>query len=69
MTFAKRLYILRTCRNLTQKQLAEKTGITENTILGYEKGYHDPPAVMICALADFFKVSTDYLLGRSDAPK
>lgn len=64
--FASRLYILRTTHNLSQKQLAHKVHISDTMIMNYERGHNYPTAIMICKLADYFKVSTDYLLGRSE---
>ncbi len=63
-----RLKALRTKKNLTQKQLAEKINVTHVSISGYESGNRSPDTDTLQRLADFFEVSTDYLLGRTDVP-
>ncbi|OYP44793.1 DNA-binding XRE family transcriptional regulator [Lachnotalea glycerini] len=67
--FGKRLKSIRLSRNLTQKQLAEAIGSSERGIQNYELGASKPKYEIIIALADYFDISTDYLLGRSDNPK
>ncbi len=57
------LKYLRNDYNLTQKQLSEKIQIGQSTIVGYEKGEREPTAYALKAYSQFFKVSTDYLLG------
>ena len=61
-----RLKELRLERQLTQKQLAQKLGITQQTVGYYEQGINQPSHDMLIQMADFFECSTDYLLGRSD---
>lgn len=65
--FGEILAELRQDRQLTQKELAEHFHVSIGTISNYEKGVHKPDLEMLCALAHFFHVSTDYLLGL--APK
>lgn len=60
----KRLKGLRTQKKLTQKQLAEKINVTHVSISGYESGNRSPDTDTLQKLADFFQVTTDYLLGR-----
>lgn len=55
--------------NLTQKQVAEGIGITEQSYQRYEYGKVIPSATVLLALADYFDVSLDYLCGRSDDPE
>lgn len=50
---------------LTKKELCEKTGISERAYLTYEFGEREPKVSVIEKLADFYGVSTDYLLGRT----
>lgn len=50
---------------LTKKELCEKTGISERAYLTYEFGEREPKVSVIEKLADFYNVSTDYLLGRT----
>ncbi len=63
-----RLSELKNSRKLMQKQVAEGAGIPLRTYRRYENGEREPSASIIVALADFFNVSTDYLLGRTDNP-
>jgi len=60
----KRLKSLRTQNKLTQKQLAEKINVTHVSISGYESGNRSPDTDTLQKLADYFEVTTDYLLGR-----
>lgn len=55
-------------RGLTQKQVADGLSITESAYQKYEYGKVVPSAIVLIALADFFDVSLDYLVGRSDDP-
>lgn len=61
-----RLRRLRTERMLTQAALGEELGLSESTVCLYERGDREPSFNTLCRLADFFGVTTDYLLGRSD---
>ena len=61
-----RLKQLRIDRSLRQKDVADALGITLNAICNYELGIREPSLSMLVKIADFFEVSTDYLLGRSD---
>lgn len=63
-----RLKSLRKSKRLTQKQLAEKINVTHVSISGYESRNRSPDTDTLQRLADFFEVSTDYLLGRTDTP-
>ena len=53
-------------QNLTQKQLAEKIGYTQQTIADWEAGNIRPTSDAIIALCKALEVSADYLLGLSD---
>ena len=64
-----RLDELKTTRNLMQKQVAKGANIPLRTYRRYENGEREPSASTLSALADFFDVSTDYLLGRSNNPQ
>jgi len=61
--FSIRLKELREENNLSQRQLAEKTQICQANISRWEKRIQDPSTESIIALAEFFGVTTDYLLG------
>lgn len=57
---------LRTSSGLTQAEFAEKIGISRSTIGMYETGAREPDFETLEAIADFFNVDTDYLLGRTE---
>lgn len=61
--FAGRLVSIRAARELTQTQLAKKTGLTQRTISHYETGAGYPPAPTVVDLAKALQVTTDELLG------
>ncbi|MGE7094374.1 helix-turn-helix domain-containing protein [Lysinibacillus sp. NPDC048646] len=63
-----RLKQLRKEKNLTQAELGNKINVTKVSISGYESGNRSPDTDTLQRLADFFEVSTDYLLGRTDTP-
>ena len=69
MSFPERLVLLRKSNNLTQKQLAAETGLSELAIQHYEAQRRKPAFDVLLALADYFNVSLDYLVGRSDDPE
>jgi len=56
---------MRIDRGYTQKQIAQYLGISQNTYSQYEIGVLKYPVDVITKLADFYNVSTDYLLGRT----
>ena len=56
---------LRQERGMTQKALVHVLCVSDVNISNYEKGVHLPDADMLIILADYFHVSTDYLLGRT----
>ena len=51
-----------------QKELAEYLGVQQNTYSDYETGKINVPIEALIKLADYYHVSTDYLLGRTDEP-
>lgn len=61
-----RLRDMRTDRDLLQKDIAEILGITQTVYSRYERGAQTIPLEHLIKLADFYQVSTDYLLGRSN---
>lgn len=63
-----RLRRLRLEKKLTQEELGKKINVTKVSISGYEKGNRTPDTETLQKLADFFNVTTDYLLGRTDHP-
>lgn len=64
--FSQRLKYLRKEKKLTQNDMAELLGITRQGYAKYESGSGEPDIKAIDKLANFFNVTTDYLLGRSD---
>ena len=66
--YLKRVYDLREDHDLTQKAIAEYLSIHPNVYRRYEKGAREFPLEIVVKLADYYQVSTDYLLGRTDDP-
>ncbi|MBQ9973994.1 MAG: helix-turn-helix transcriptional regulator [Oscillospiraceae bacterium] len=64
--FGERLKLLRQERKVQQKQLAELLGITVRGYQFYESESNEPSIKVLIALADFYGVSIDYLVGRSE---
>lgn len=62
--FPKRLRILREKRGMSQRTLAQLCGLSKNMISKFEKGEKAPSVQTLGQIADYFGVSTDYLLGR-----
>lgn len=65
----KKLKKLREERGLLQKELASKINVSSGAIGMYENEKRNPDYKTLNKLADFFEVSVDYLLGRTDDPK
>ena len=64
----KRLKELRTKRNISQVKLAMDLNMNQNSISRYENGEREADYETLIAFADYFCVSVDYLLGRTDNP-
>lgn len=60
---------LRRERGLTQISLQMKTGIEQSLLSKYETGERMPPTDALLILADFYGVSIDYILCRTDRPE
>ncbi len=60
---------LRKSRGLTQIALMMQTGIEQALLSKYENGERVPPTETLVRLADFYGVSLDYLLARTDNPE
>ena len=69
MSFQERLKFIRISNNLTQKTVAESVGMALMAYQKYEYGTREPAFNKLIALADYFDVSLDYLVGRSDEPQ
>jgi transcriptional regulator with XRE-family HTH domain len=67
--FCERLRSLRQSHDLTLEQLANELGLVKQTINNWEKGVRAPSLEASIALAEYFNVSLDYLVGLSDNPK
>ena len=63
-----RLKDIREDRDITQKEIADYLHIKQNTYSQYESGKRQLPIEALIALADYYHVTTDYLLGVSDIP-
>ncbi|MBQ9949588.1 MAG: helix-turn-helix transcriptional regulator [Clostridia bacterium] len=64
-----RLKELRKERGLTQLKLAIDLNANQNTISRYESGEREPGIEELIRIADYFDVSVDYLIGRTENPK
>lgn len=62
--FSERLKMLRTQKNVLQSQLAKECNLSVRQIIRYEQGVSEPTMSALIALADYFDVSLDYLVGR-----
>ena len=65
--FAQRFKYLRQSKGLTQVQLGKGLGVKKQTISNWENDNIMPSVEMLEKIANYFHVSTDYLLGRDDA--
>jgi len=68
MTFPERLMFLQQSRNLDKKDVFSSCGISRVSYYRYESGERLPTLDVLIALADYFGVSIDYLVGRTDNP-
>lgn len=59
---------LRISKSMTQSDVAKILGLTTNAYQSYERGTSEPGCKALNKLADFYGVTTDYLLGREPAP-
>ncbi|MGK5511737.1 helix-turn-helix domain-containing protein [Brevibacillus formosus] len=66
MSLGQRLKACRKAKKLTQLDLSETLGFNRSTYAKYETGDNEPDNQTLQKLADFFGVSVDYLLGRTD---
>ena len=62
----RRIRDLREDADLTQRQVGEAINVPQRTYAYYESGERMLPPQILCALADFYGVSVDYLLERTD---
>lgn len=64
-----RLRELRRAKHITQLKLALDLNMSQNTISRYENGEREPGIAELILIADYFHVSIDYLLERTDRPE
>ncbi len=65
MHLGSKILELRRQQNITQEELAAALGVTAAAVSKWENNYTLPDVLMLCALADYFAVTTDELLGRA----
>ena len=64
----KRIKDLREDQDKTQQEIADMLNMHRSVYRRYESGERETPAWVVVKLADYYQVSTDYLLGRTDDP-
>lgn len=65
-TLPERIRELRKAAGLTQQQLGDILGVAKNTVSQYETGRNEPNDSIKIAMANYFNVSLDYLVGETD---
>ena len=66
--FIERLKMLRNSHGLTQEAFAKALNCTREAIASYETGKSTPPLEVLIQITDYYKVSLDFLVGRSQSP-
>ena len=67
--FAERIKELRLYNVMTQTEVGDIIGVKRHSVYTYERGLNYPEVRCLIMLADYFKVSLDYLVGRTDNPE
>lgn len=67
--YFQRLKDLREDNDIKQVQIAELLGIQQTVYSRYERGFQNIPIEHLLFLADYYDVSVDFILGRTDNPK
>ena len=67
-TFPETLSMLRRRKNISQRQAAADLGISQALLSHYENGAREPGLSFVCRACDYYGVSADYMLCRSDEP-
>lgn len=67
-TFPETLSALRRERNISQRQAAQDLRISQALLSHYENGAREPGLAFVCRACDYYGVSADYLLCRSQQP-
>ena len=65
MNLGKTILELRKAKNVTQEDMAAQLGVTAAAVSKWENDYTLPDILMLCAIADYFQVTTDELSGRA----
>ena len=69
MILKNRLKELRTAKKVSQLNVQMETGIEQALLSKFENGVRTPPTDTLIILADYYNVSIDYILYRTDKPK
>lgn len=69
MTFSERLIYLRKERKISQKKIAEAIGMSEQAYQKYEYNKREPGEKKLIAIAEYYNISIDYLVGRTENPE
>ena len=69
MYYYRRIRDTREDQDKTQEDIAKYLGISQTQYSRYERGANEIPVHYLILVADFLKVSIDYLTGRTDEPK
>lgn len=69
MILKNRLKELRTAKKVSQLKVQMETGIEQALLSKFENGVRTPPTDTLIILADYYNVSIDYILYRTDKPK
>lgn len=64
-----RMRALRESMNYSQMKVAEIFGVGQSSVVRYEKGEASPSLELLVKMADYYDVSLDYILGRTDNPQ
>ena len=68
-SFPETLSALRREKNISQRQAALELGISQALLSHYEKGAREPGLAFVCRACDYYGVTADYLLCRTDEPE
>ncbi len=67
MDYQRLRYLIKQSKS-TQKEIAASLGLSQQRFNHYANGQREPDSDMLCSIADYFGVSVDYLLGRTETP-
>jgi len=69
MNYIKRMRDLREDHDKTQQEIADVLGTSQTMYARYERGANELPIHHLLVLCDYYEVTADYLLGRTDKPR